>query len=88
MRVFREQGFQLRVPALEVVQQADLCLQLLNLRLELDDVRRQVINRPLLLVRIGLTLEGLPPKGRFKEPEEGARPLQIGLVDLPGHRVR
>ena len=35
----------------------------------------QALNLPLMLGRVGLTLESRPPESIFKEPEEGVRPL-------------
>lgn len=68
-----------------VAQLADLRLQLLDLRREPRDVVGQRVDGALLLIRVGWTVECLPPKGRFKEPEEGARPTEVGLIDLPRH---
>lgn len=70
-----------------LVQLTDLSLQPLDLRLEPSNVYGQSVDLPLLLVRLWLIVESEPAEGIFKEPEEGAGSMQIGLIDLPMHRV-
>jgi hypothetical protein len=41
----------------------------------------------LLLVRVGRAVECVAAESFFKEPEESARPLEVSLIDPPGHRV-
>ena len=54
-------------------------------RLESPDVLGEVIDLALLLIRVGRAVECVTAEGVFEESEESARPLQIGLVDQPGH---
>jgi hypothetical protein len=60
-------------------------LQSLNLRLELPDVFGQALDLTLLHIRVRWPVKRRLPKSIFKEMEEGARPSQVGLVDLPVH---
>ena len=91
MRAFRELRFQFRVPAPEldiaIAEFAGLGLQPLDLRREPPDLFGQGINGVLLLVWVGRAGECLPTKGLFKKPEEGVRPTEVGLIDLPGHGI-
>ena len=68
-------------------QVANLRLQPPDLRLEPSDLVGEGVDGALLLVRLRRAVERLPAKGFFKEPEERRRPLQVALVDPPGHRV-
>ena len=68
-------------------QIANLCLQPPDLRLEACDVFREGVDGALLLIWLGRPVECVAAESFFKEPEEGVRPLQVGLVDPPGHRV-
>jgi hypothetical protein len=62
-------------------------LQPFNLRLEPSNVIGQGLDLPLPLVGLWLTRESEPPESIFKEPEEGAWPTQVGLIDLPMHGI-
>jgi hypothetical protein len=62
-------------------------LELLDLRLELSEVFGQSLNLAPLHGRVWLTVERESPEGIFKDPEEGMRPSQVGLVDLPVHGI-
>jgi hypothetical protein len=75
----------LKIPPAQV---ADLGLKPLELQLEPPDVRGQVIELLLLLVSVGHPVESLLTEGLCKEPEEGMRAAEIGLVDLPVHGIR
>ena len=90
-RVLADQSLQLLVPAPElkaaVVEASDLGLQLLDLCLEPPDLIRQALNDTLLLIRVGRAAQSQPTKDIFKEPEQGARPTSVGLIDLPVHRI-
>jgi hypothetical protein len=70
-----------------IVQLVDLCLELLNLRLEPSNMFGQSLNLALRHVWIWLTVESEPPESILKEPEEGAGSMQVGLIDLPGHGI-
>jgi hypothetical protein len=78
MRVLRGERLQFGVPALQSevisVQLTALSLQSLNLRIEPDDLLGERPNLALLQNGVGRPIESEPPKGIFKEPEEGVRP--------------
>jgi hypothetical protein len=89
MRVLRHKRLQLGVPALELevmpAQIAGLSLEPLVLRLELSDLLGEGVDGALLPVRVWRAVECVAAEGVFKEPEESARPLQVGLVNQPRH---
>jgi len=68
-------------------QVAKLSSQPPDLRLELSNLLGEGVDGALLLVRLWRAVECVVPEGLFKEPEESARPLKVGLIDPPGHRV-
>jgi hypothetical protein len=69
------------------MQFTDLCLEPLDLPLELGNMIGQSLNLALLHVRVWLTLESELAKSIFKELEEGVWPTQIGLIDPPVHGI-
>jgi hypothetical protein len=54
----------------------------------LPDLLGEGVDSALLLVEVGRAVEGMATECLFKELEERVRPTEVGLVDLPGHRVR
>jgi hypothetical protein len=56
-------------------------------RLELPDLLGEGIDSALLLVGVGRAVECVATESLFEEPEQSARPLQVGLINPPRHRV-
>jgi hypothetical protein len=71
-----------------MAQPSQLNLKALDLRLESPNVIREGFDGTLLHARVWRPVESLLAESLFKEPEEGAWPSQVSLVDLPGHGVR
>jgi hypothetical protein len=90
MRVLRHKRLQFSVATLELkvmpTQVARFGLEPPDLRHELLDLLGEGVDGALLLVRLGRPVEGVAAEGVFKESEESARPLKVGLVNPPGHQ--